>query len=103
MTTGFGTLVLSWQQLSFARLRAIGFFKIVRCLKSVDSNESFSGAHLSSQYQWMRGEGGGGGGCKQLTKEILHHLIHNPFKDFSSCMIYDFVLKMNNSIFQTSF
>ena len=35
MTTCFGTLVLSWQQLSFARREAVGFFKVVRCHKSV--------------------------------------------------------------------
>ena len=35
MTTCFGTLVLSWQQLSFARREAVVFFKVVRFHKSV--------------------------------------------------------------------
>ena len=39
---------------------------------------------------------------KQPTRK-LHHFIHNPSKHFSSNMIYNFDLKMNNLIFQTSF
>ena len=114
-STFFGTLLLSWQQLSFARLKAFGFFKIVRCLKSLHSYESFSGAHLSRQHQWMRGQGGGGGilqaidkgnftsSCKLAKPRVRVRVRVNPFKDFSSCMIYNFVLKMESSIFQTSF
>ena len=62
MTTCFGTLVLSWQQLSFARREAVGFFKVVRCHKIVVSCESFSGPSMqSTSVDWGRGGEGGGG------------------------------------------
>ena len=36
-------------------------------------------------------------------KETLHHFIHSPSKHFSSCVIYNFVLKMNNFILKLHF